>query len=154
MEPRRLASLVDRHLAAIDYEVVALDGDAGVTVCSELVTPAPVQSTDDPRRGKGFAEKVLVPSDARVHGDGALLRLSTRNSGLELGCGMAHRIDSPADFTVDMCAEGDGARFELQAELCPLSPDGRTLAVTTELGIEIIDVATRRRRTCCRGPRR
>jgi WD40 repeat protein len=32
-----------------------------------------------------------------------------------------------------------------------LSPDGRTLAATTELGIEIIDVATRRRRTSLPG---
>jgi alpha,alpha-trehalose phosphorylase len=114
---RRLASLVDRHLAAMDYEVVALDGEAGVTVCSELVTHAPVPSADDPRRGKGFSEKVLVPRDARVCDDGALLRLATRNSGLELGCGMAHRIDSPAEFTADAAAEGDGARFVVQADL-------------------------------------
>jgi WD40 repeat protein len=32
-----------------------------------------------------------------------------------------------------------------------LSPDGRTLAVTTQLGIEIFDVATRRRRTLLPG---
>jgi alpha,alpha-trehalose phosphorylase len=114
---RRLASLADRHLAAIDYEVIALDGDAHVTVSSELVTHAPVQSTDDPRRGKGFASKVLVPRDARAQGDRALLHLATRNSGLELGCGMAHRIDSPADVTVDAHAEGDGARVVVQAEL-------------------------------------
>ena len=69
---RRLASLSDRHLAAIDYEVVVLDGDASVTVCSELVTHAPVQSTGDPRRGRGFAEQALVPRSARVHGAGAL----------------------------------------------------------------------------------
>jgi WD40 repeat protein len=35
----------------------------------------------------------------------------------------------------------------LGGEGVSLSPDGRTLAVTTALGIEIIDVATRRRRT-------
>jgi alpha,alpha-trehalose phosphorylase len=114
---RRLASLADRHLAAIDYEVVALDGDAHVTLSSELVTHAPVQSTDDPRRGKGFAEKVLVPRDARTHADGALLHLATRNSGLELACGMAHQIDSPAEVTVDARAEGDGARFVAQVDL-------------------------------------
>jgi alpha,alpha-trehalose phosphorylase len=114
---RRLASLADRHLAAIDYEVVALDGDAHVTVSSELVTHAPVQSADDPRRGKGFAEKVLVSRAARAHGDGALLHLATRNSGLELGCGMAHWIDSPAEAIVEARAEGDGARVVVQAEL-------------------------------------
>jgi len=114
---RRLASLADRHLAAIDYEVLALDGEASVTVCSELVTHAPVQSTDDPRRGKGFAEQVLVPRGARVQGDGALLHLATRNSGLELACGMGHLIDSSADVKVDARAEGDGARVVVQAAL-------------------------------------
>src|SRR5919198_4591693 len=47
---RRLASLEDRHLVAIDYEVVALDADVRVTLSSELVTHAPEQSDDDPRR--------------------------------------------------------------------------------------------------------
>ena len=114
---RRVASLADRHLAAIDYEVVMLDGDAAVTICSELVTHAPALAADDPRRGKGFAEKVLVPRAARTHGDGALLLLATRNSGLELGCGMTHTIDSPAQVTVDAHAEGDGARVVVQADL-------------------------------------
>jgi alpha,alpha-trehalose phosphorylase len=114
---RRLASLADRHLAAIDYEVVALDGEARVTVCSKLVTRAPAAGTDDPRRGKGFSEKALVPRDARVHGDGALLRLATRKSGLELGCGMVHRIESSADIAVDAHAEGDGARVVVRAAL-------------------------------------
>jgi alpha,alpha-trehalose phosphorylase len=114
---RRLASLADRHLAAFDCEVVALDGEARVTVCSELVTHAPTAGTDDPRRGKGFSEKVLVPREARVHGDGALLRLATRESGLELGCGMAHRIDASAHVTVDAHAEGDSARVVARADL-------------------------------------
>ena len=38
---RRLASLEDRHLAAIDYEVVALDGPVRIAITSELVTHAP-----------------------------------------------------------------------------------------------------------------
>ena len=63
---RRLASLEDRHLAAIDYEVVALDGPVRVAVSSELVTHAPEAGSDDPRRGKGFAENVLVPIAARA----------------------------------------------------------------------------------------
>ena len=65
---RRLASLEDRHLAAMDYEVVALDGPVRIAICSELVTHAPSQTADDPRRGKGFAEKVLVPVAARADG--------------------------------------------------------------------------------------
>ena len=54
---RRLASLADRHLVAIDYEVVALDADLAVALSSELVTHAPSAGADDPRRGKGFATR-------------------------------------------------------------------------------------------------
>jgi alpha,alpha-trehalose phosphorylase len=111
---RRLASLADRRLVAIDYEVVALDGDARVTVSSELVTHAPDQGGgDDPRRHKGFAEKVLAPLESSADGDRALLRLATRESGLELAVGMAHRVDADAVAT----AEGDGAGVVVEARL-------------------------------------
>ena len=123
---RRLASLVDRHLAAIDYEVVALDGDAGVTVCSELVTPAPVQSDGDPRRGKGFAERVLVPIAMRACTATALFCFSPpATAGSSWDAGWQHRIDSPADFTVDTHAEGDGARVVVaRRPRRPASPCG------------------------------
>ena len=110
---RRLALLADRHLIAIDYEVISLDADVRITVSSELVTHAPEQTADDPRRGKGFAEKVLVPVAAHAEGDRALLRLATRNSGLELACGMAHVVDAEAVAT----AAGDGAGVVVAAAL-------------------------------------
>ena len=112
---RRLASLDDRHLVAIDYEVTALDG-AAVTISSELVTHAGEQTADDPRRGPGFAEKVLVPVAARAAGTRAVLQLATRNSGLELACGVEHHVDAES---VDATAEGDGARVVVHAELEP-----------------------------------
>ncbi len=114
---RRLASLEDRHLAAFDYEVVALDAGVRIVVSSELVTREPEQAADDPRRGKGFAEKVLVPLAARAAGERAVLQLATRNSGLELACGMAHAIASAADVTVRSEAEGDGAKVVALADL-------------------------------------
>jgi alpha,alpha-trehalose phosphorylase len=110
---RRLASLADRHLAAFDYEVVALDAAARVTISSELVTHAPEQTGNDPRRGKGFAEKVLAPVAARADGGRALLELVTRNSRLQLACGMAHHADVPARAS----AEHDCARFVVEAAL-------------------------------------
>jgi alpha,alpha-trehalose phosphorylase len=38
---RRLASLEHRHLAAMDYEVVALDAAVRIAISSELVTHGP-----------------------------------------------------------------------------------------------------------------
>jgi alpha,alpha-trehalose phosphorylase len=119
---RRLASLHDRHLAAIDYEVVALDQAVRVAVSSELVTHGPEQASDDPRRGKGFAEQVLVPASARAEGARAVLELDTRNSGLRLACGMDHRVQTDALHDVRCEAEGDGARFVVLADLEPGVP--------------------------------
>ena len=109
----------DRHLAAMDYEVVALDGPSGSPSRSELVTHAPSETADDPRRGKGFAEKVLVPVVARANGGRAVLKLATRSSGLEMACGMEHHVESASAVTVEATAEGDGARVVVLADLEP-----------------------------------
>jgi len=114
----RLVSLEHRHLAAMSYEVEALDACVRIAISSELVTHGPGEASDDPRRGKGFAEKVLAPVAARAAGTRAVLDLATRNSGLELAVGMEHAVDGP----VESCAEGDGARVVLLADLEPGAP--------------------------------
>jgi alpha,alpha-trehalose phosphorylase len=81
---RRLASLTDRHLVALDYEVVALD-DVSITLSSELTMHAAQAETNDPRRGRGFA---LVPLGAN--------RFRTRESGLHLAVGVHHEIETDA----------------------------------------------------------
>jgi alpha,alpha-trehalose phosphorylase len=120
----RLASFEHRHLAAMSYEVSALDGPVRIAVSSELVTYGPGETSDDPRRGKGFAEKVLVPVSARADGARAVLNLATRNSGLELAVGMEHEIEGAR--TVQVSAEGDGARVVMLADLEP----GQTLSLS------------------------
>jgi alpha,alpha-trehalose phosphorylase len=119
---RRLASLEHRHLAAMDYELVSLDAPVRIAISSEIVTHGPGEASDDPRRGKGFAEQVLVPRAARAEHHRAVLSMATRNSGLELACGMEHAIDSVAPLTAEVSAEGDGARLVLLAELRPDQP--------------------------------
>ncbi len=114
---RRLASLVDRHLVALDHEVCALDGPARIAIRSELVTHAPRAGAEDPRRGKGFAERVLRPVVARADGTRAALRLATVHSGLELACGMDHRIEAGVPVAVEPDAEGDRAEVLLLADL-------------------------------------
>jgi alpha,alpha-trehalose phosphorylase len=118
----RLASFEHRHLAAMSYEVTALDVAVQVTISSELVTHAPEGASDDPRRGKGFAEKVLRPLAARAADGRAVLHLATRNSGLHLAVGMDHAVESAAPVTVRTRAEGDGAATVMLAELQPGEP--------------------------------
>ena len=106
---RRLASLEHRHLAAMRYEVVALDADVRILVVSELVTHDPRRTRDDPRRGTGFAEKPLIPIAARAGGTRCVLELATRTSGLQLACGIEHAVDAPGDVAVAASATGDPA---------------------------------------------
>jgi alpha,alpha-trehalose phosphorylase len=119
---RRLASLEHRHLAAMDYEVTALDATVRIAISSELVTCGPGEASDDPRRGKGFAEKACVPVAARAAQQRAVLALATRNSGLELAVGMEHAIESAGPVSVDASAEGDGAALVVLADLAPGEP--------------------------------
>ena len=114
---RRLASLEDRHLAAFEYEVLALDAAVRIDISSELVTHGGVESSDDPRRGKGSVEKVLEPIAAHAVERRALLHLATRNSGLEMTCGMDHDIEASSPVSVETSAVGDGAQVAVRAEL-------------------------------------
>src|SRR5215217_2289391 len=116
---RRLTSLEDRHLAALAYEVVALDERVRITISSELVTHAPAEAGDDPRRGKGFSEQPLVARTARAAGSRAVLGLATRNSALEMACGMDHHVETASAVPFEASAEGDGARLVVETELEP-----------------------------------
>ena len=123
---RRLASLEDRHLVAMTYEVTALDEAVRITISSELTTHVPVERGDDPRRGRAFTERVLLPVAARTAGHRAGLQLVTRNSGLEMACGMEHHVEAPSPVAAAVSAADDGAGVVLEAELRP----GETLRMT------------------------
>jgi alpha,alpha-trehalose phosphorylase len=114
---RRLASFEHRHVIAMDYEVVALDGRVCVALSSELVTHDEAQATDDPRRAKGFADKVLVARSGQADGARAVLELATRNSGLQLAAGMDHAVTADVPVRVESTVDGDAARTVMLAEL-------------------------------------
>jgi alpha,alpha-trehalose phosphorylase len=65
---------------------------------------------------------VLAPLAARAGDQRAVLHLRTRNSGLELACGMEHIVDASCATTVQACAEGDRAKVVVLAELRPGEP--------------------------------
>ena len=62
----RLVSFDQRHLAAIQYEVLAEDADAEVVISSELQHRAPLPDNDsDPRLAVGLSGRVLQPAGTR-----------------------------------------------------------------------------------------
>ena len=114
---RRLASLADRHLVALELELTVLEGEAELTLISDLaLREAEAVQGDDPRRHKGFAERVLLPVSARAAGTRAVLEHQTRRSGLRLAGGIAHRVDgAPAEIAAT--AEPDAAEVSLRVRL-------------------------------------
>jgi alpha,alpha-trehalose phosphorylase len=114
---RRLASLEHRHLVALDYEVVALDGDAEIAISSELTIEEQDVASDDPRRAKAFGEKPLVSVGADADHLRAVLQLETKGSGLRLACGIDHAVESAAPTTVESSAREDHAAVVVLADL-------------------------------------
>jgi alpha,alpha-trehalose phosphorylase len=152
----RFVSLDDRHMAAIHYEVVALDASSRVAISSELVTGGGAEESDDPRRAKDFAGQGLVPLDAgSADGGRAMLSLTTRNSGLELACGIAHAVESARRYLLTAQSDGDHAAIVVQARLEP----GESLRVTKYLAYHWAadaprgDLAARANRTLDRAER-
>ena len=65
---------------------------------------------DDPRLAKSFKEQVLVPERMSAEGTRVLMGYRTRSSGMSLGCGMDHRVESECEYTVTSSCPGGGGR--------------------------------------------
>jgi trehalose/maltose hydrolase-like predicted phosphorylase len=93
----RLVSFKQRAIAAIQYEVTALDNDVRVVVQSELVAneEVPAQS-DDPREAAAM-EQPLDAVDQTTNQYGAILVHRTKRSGLTMAVAMGHFFDSPQE---------------------------------------------------------
>jgi len=106
----RLVSFAERHLAAIEYELVAEDADAEIVISSELANrqPLPVE-TADPRLAVGFVGRVLQPLGIRCERLRAILSYRTQSSELTLGCGMDHVLATECNFTAESTCTDDFA---------------------------------------------
>jgi alpha,alpha-trehalose phosphorylase len=140
----RLASLADRHLAAIAFEVRALDRPVELELASELATPAARGASSDPRVGGG-ATGALVPLAADGHDGRAVLVLRTERSGLTVAAAMDHVVEGAA--RAETVVEPGRAAFTLRTRLEP----GATLRVVKLLAYHWApggaDVAGRARAT-------
>jgi alpha,alpha-trehalose phosphorylase len=114
----RLVSFDQRHLAAIRYEVIAEEADAEIIISSELVHRAPLPGGDgaDPRLATGFAGRVLQPTGTRHEGMRAILSYATTGSGLTLGCGMDHVLETTCRCTTESTCDDDFAAVVIKAQ--------------------------------------
>ncbi len=106
IKSRRLVSFEHRHLAAMSYEVTVLNGDAPVTISSEMRNNPPQQfSEDDPRQGKGFKGRVLLSQIHYRKKQRVLLGHATGASKMTLACGTDHLLETDCGYSSETRAE-------------------------------------------------
>ncbi len=121
----RLVSFAHRAVAAISYEVEAVDEDVRITVQSELVANEEQPNlTGDPRVAAAL-DKPLVAVEQDVEQHGALLVHRTRSSELLMAAGMDHVVQAPGGMKEETDARPDWARTTV---VCGLAA-GQTLQV-------------------------
>jgi alpha,alpha-trehalose phosphorylase len=126
----RLVSFVHRSVAAVRYEVEALDEPARIVVQSSLVTNEPVpERRDDPRTAAALRAPLV--NEYHTHaGVEVALGHRTRASGLRMAAALDHIVDGPVGTVTAADSEPDLARVTVSTELQP----GETLTVVKLLG--------------------
>ncbi|WP_246854130.1 glycoside hydrolase family 65 protein [Naasia sp. SYSU D00057] len=116
---RRIVSLTERSVAAVVYEVEAVDRACRVVVQSELLAnePLPVEY-DDPRIAAAL-KRPLTAVAASASGARADLVHRTSGSRLTVATAMDHLIEGTVGFGVETVVEPDLARTTVTADLEP-----------------------------------
>ena len=112
----RLVSLVQRAVAAICYEVEAVDEPVRIVVQSELVANESLPTAGKDPRGAAAVESPLVGEECGVTDHGVVMVHHTRESGLRVGAAMSHEIDSP-DGTISSESRDDVGRVTVATRL-------------------------------------
>ncbi|HWX96967.1 MAG TPA: glycoside hydrolase family 65 protein [Solirubrobacteraceae bacterium] len=118
----RLVSFGQRAVAAINYEVEALDGMTAVVLQSELVANEELPETEgDPRAAEALASP-LRSEAFRERDTRALLAHSTRASGLTMAAAMDHLVEGPERTEATAESFEDVGRLLVSADLVPGEP--------------------------------
>jgi alpha,alpha-trehalose phosphorylase len=116
----RLVSFTQRAIAAISFEVEAVDERARVVVQSELVANEPHELRQDDPRVAAVLRSPLVSEDHGVRGKTAVeLIHSAAVSGLRLAAAMDHMVDGPPGTEVFAESEPDTGRVTVTTVLEP-----------------------------------
>ena len=136
---KRMVSLVDRHLAVLSLEITPLDRPARIGVSSQLSNRQDSDETngagrnpgEDPRRGRAFDRRVLVPQLQRHEtdlGDGGEVTLGYRcvRSGMTLACAYRHEVESDHPVSVETVISDDLATTNFSVD----ATAGETIRIT------------------------
>ncbi len=127
----RMVSLVERGVAAIHYEVEALEAPVRIVVQSELVAneALPPRPAEDPRVS-AILEQPLVGEESLAWAGGGMLVHRVRRSGLLLAAAMEHGLDAPEGSEMSSECSADVARVTVISTLEP----SKRLVLTKFLG--------------------
>ncbi len=115
----RLVSLVQRAVAAICYEVEAVDADVRVVVQSELVANEAASTAEADPRGSADLGAPLRSEAFSSNGVHALLVHATKRSALRMAAAMDHLIEGPHGTQTTSESAADLARVTIAADLKP-----------------------------------
>jgi alpha,alpha-trehalose phosphorylase len=115
----RLVSFTQRAVAAINYEVEAVDGPLRLILQSELVAneTLPAQSRDP--RVAAVLESPLQAEEELTTPDGGLLIHRTKVSGLRVAAAMEHEVYGPERKTIESEGYEDWVRTTIACVLQP-----------------------------------
>jgi trehalose/maltose hydrolase-like predicted phosphorylase len=115
----RLVSFTQRAIAAVRYEVEAVDDPIRIVVQSELVANEAVPAqTGDPREAAAM-ESPLEAVDQSITEQGMLLVHRTRTSKLQMAAGMANAFEGPGKIDLETHYAPDWARMTAISALKP-----------------------------------
>ncbi|HEX2053972.1 MAG TPA: glycosyl hydrolase family 65 protein [Actinomycetota bacterium] len=115
----RLVSLTQRAVAAINYEVEAVDRDARVVIQSELVANEPLPPTRKDPRVSQILDSPLESDQFSSWETGAALVHHTKRSQLRLAAAIDHVYDGPHNTDVEVDVAEDMARVTFTSVLKP-----------------------------------
>lgn len=120
---RRLVSLEQRHVAAIEYEVTVENASAPVVLASDIVNEGTLAAAGpDPRRPGRGEGRVLHPRTHSQRGARIVLGHATEASGMTLACGIDHRLETECSHALSTSAEEDRGRVVFSVEATAGAP--------------------------------
>ncbi len=160
---RRMVSLEHRHLVAMTYEVTMLDAAAPVVISSLVLNRQDARPADDlpeyrpgdPRLATVLPRRVLNVRAAKLAGQRILLGYQTTSSGMTLGVGVDHVIDTACSSQAAGSLDDETGEVLLTADAVPGVPIRITKYATyqTSRGIAVPELVDRCRRTLDRAVR-
>ncbi|WP_426567422.1 glycoside hydrolase family 65 protein [Streptomyces canus] len=113
----RLVSFTHRAIAAVAYEVEAVDAPVRIVVQSELIANEQLPAVSGDPRAAASLKSPLESEENRASGNRLLLVHSTRRSKLRVATAADHTVDGPPGTRTSSESTADVARLTVTAQL-------------------------------------